>query len=356
MCKIFLSFDFYGAGNLGDDLMLEGFITAFEKTKAEFFCYVPRVYTHQKYRFPGINFIDRSEYDKISSECDVWIGVGDTPVQIKSGRWFLDRLNIVSEFKSRYGFKYFFTGVGVEKEALEMKDEFRKILSEVDHIWTRDAASTELLINNFQTDNVKVTTSSDLANISLEKIFSIDKYNIQNRLYNLGVCYYDENIDAADLNNLYRFLKSLKNKNVLLFGNDVNTKGKFEYYLYNSMFSGYRKYFKGKVKLFFPDYFSEISTGNMLCHFSECSTVMTSRYHAMLTAAWAGCRVVSLERSSKVTALAEELGINEVKKPFTKDKLEIAYNEASTVSREKLLSLSIKASESLKELKDLIHI
>ena len=52
---------------------------------------------------------------------------------------------------------------------------------------------------------LKLLLHLDLANISLEQIFNIDKYNIQNRLYNLGFVIIDENIDAADLNNLYRF-------------------------------------------------------------------------------------------------------------------------------------------------------
>ncbi|CAN2042202.1 hypothetical protein GMMP15_730017 [Candidatus Magnetomoraceae bacterium gMMP-15] len=39
--KIFLSFDFYGSGNIGDDLMLEGFLNVVSKhLPAKLFCII----------------------------------------------------------------------------------------------------------------------------------------------------------------------------------------------------------------------------------------------------------------------------------------------------------------------------
>ena len=120
------------------------------------------------------------------------------------------------------------------------------------------------------------------------------------------------------------------------------------------MFGGINKYLYRNVKIYTPDYFAEVNTEELVRHYSECKTVMTSRYHALLTAAWAGCRVVSMERSSKVTALSEELGIKEIKKPFTPEKLKQGFEEAKVVDRNILLQMFRNASNSISELKKLI--
>lgn len=351
MDKVFLSFDFYGAGNIGDDLMLEGFLNCFENQEIEFHCCVPRNFTHQQFRFDKVKFSDYKRREETAGGCKIWVGVGDTPVQVKSGEWFINRLEADSEMKNKYNPVIYFIGIGAEKEAVSRKDTFTKILKSVDHIWTRDNATTSVLTNDFNLSSEKVTTSSDLANIFLKTIFS-DPEVIYGRKYELGFCYYDENSDTKDLNNAETFLKKFKKGKILLFGNDVNKKVNFEYALYEKMFSGIRKFLYRHINIHIPDYFGKVKTDRLVDHYSECKTVMTSRYHALLTAAWAGCRVISIERSSKVTSLAEELGIKEIRKPITRDKLEQGFNDAETVDRNLLLKLHLNALESVSELKN----
>lgn len=353
MKKIFLSFDFYGAGNIGDDLMLEGFLDCFSDTDFEFHCCIPRNHLHQQYRFGKVKFADYKERAEISEKCKIWIGVGDTPVQVKSGDWFINRLEADSEQLKGINPDYYFTGIGAEKEAAERKETFNKILKGVNHIWTRDNATTDILLNDFRISPDKVSTSSDLANISLGRIFSSSE-DSERRKYELGFCYYDEKSEAKDIDNIGRFLKKFKKGKILLFGNEINKKGNFEYALYEKMFGGFKKYLYGSIEVYTPDYFSEVKTAELVGHYEKCRIIMTSRYHALLTAAWAGCRVVSLERSSKVTSLAEELGIKEIKKPFTPEKLEQGYEDAKTVDRNLLTQMLRNANESVRELKKLI--
>ncbi len=353
MKKVFLSFDFYGAGNIGDDLMLEGFLDCFTDSEIDFRSCVPRNYLHQQYRFQKVKFADEKKRFEASEECKVWIGVGDTPVQVKSGDWFINRLESDLQQINRTNPEYYFAGIGAEKEAAGRKDTFVKILSKVNHIWTRDTASSDILLNDFEISSDKISTSSDLANISLSRIFR-DNEDFKNRRYELGFCYYDENSDGEDLKNAGSFLKKFRRGKILLFGNEVNKKGNFEYALYERMFSGINKYLHRNVKIYTPDYFAKVKTEDLVSHYSECKTVMTSRYHALLTAAWAGCRVVSIERSSKVTALSEELGIKEIKKPFTQEKLEQGFEEAKEVDRNKLMQMFRNASNSISELKKII--
>ena len=48
MDKVFLSFDFYGAGNIGDDLMLEGFLNCFENQEIELNIFIEEIKQDKK--------------------------------------------------------------------------------------------------------------------------------------------------------------------------------------------------------------------------------------------------------------------------------------------------------------------
>jgi len=343
LAKIFLCFDFYGAGNIGDDLMLDGFLSGIKNNDFEFSCALPRDCSHQQFRFPRIKFVNEKYRDKIASESRIWLGVGDTPVQLKSGSWMLDKLTGYSELKKEKNVKYFFIGVGAEKEALAEKEKFRKAIDEVDYIWTRDKFTTELLTKDFQLSEDKVETSSDLANISLSKIFS-DTSAVTKIRYDAGICYFDENFEQRDFKAVKDFVLKYKKrkKKILFFGNDVNIKGRFEYKIYQQMFSKIEKFVSG-IKYYQPDYFGSESAASLVSYYRECDLIITSRYHSLLTAAWAGCRVIALERSSKVSALAKELGIREVKKPYDSETILELSDTAERVDKTLLQSLSNKA-------------
>jgi polysaccharide pyruvyl transferase WcaK-like protein len=355
MPKLFLNFDFYGAGNIGDDLMLDGFVKSSSVTGNEMICSIPRRSDHQKFRFPEITFVQgERRYDE-ALQCPVWVGVGDTPVQIKSGDWFLLKLEKDFSIMEGTNTHCFMIGVGAEREASLQSQRYRRVLSKCRNIWTRDEMSRSVLINEFRLNEDVIKVSSDLANISLSRLFEPESRNTIRR-YELGVCYYDENVYADEISALKEFLKVLtseKNK-VLLFANEVNQKGMFETAIYRRMYPMTERLLKRKISFIVPDYFSENSLPQILQHYSQCRTIMTSRYHALLTAAWAGCKVVALERSSKVSSLAKELGIEEVKKPFTVKELLDAYERAATVEVSKLEHLAATAAQSITEFHNLI--
>lgn len=354
MIKIFLNFDFYGAGNIGDDLMLDGFLNEMKSAEAEtdYYCSIPRNYYSQQLRFPGINFIPNEDRSKTATLCDIWIGVGDTPVQVKSGDWFLEHLLRDSELKKKSRAKYYFIGVGAESEAIAQKDNYKIVLDDIDHLWTRDKATTEILTNISHEISGKITTSSDLANISLRNIFGNTESKKKTKI-DLGMCYYDENAEPDNLKAIKLFLQELnrKNKKVLMFGNEVRMKGRYEYKLYMNMFTKIERILGG-IKYFQPDYYNLNNISELVRHYNECETIMTSRYHSLLTAAWAGCKIVALERSSKVSALAKELGIIEVKKPFTAEKLMQAYIDSVFTDKniiDRLYKSAVNSTTSLKK-------
>lgn len=350
MTKVFLNFDFYGAGNIGDDLMLDGFVRGASNLDLELFCSIPRDSSHQEFRFPEIRFVPRLEREEVALQCPVWLGVGDTPVQIKSGEWFLLKLEKDYGIAGAGRKDCYMIGIGAEKEAVSHSDRFRKVFGKVKLSWTRDEQSCLTLSNDFGIPYNTLRISSDLANISLKEIFSSQDSGSKGR-YDLGICYYDESVDKDSLSELKLFINGLRKngRNILMFANDANSDGMFEFGIYKKMIGPLdRKLSKG-LKFLLPPYFKKRSLSSLLEHYRDCSTLMTSRYHALLSAAWAGCKIVALQRSSKTSALAKDLGIHEVRKPFSSEQFLAAYENAKPVDRDKLLELNRRATESILE-------
>lgn len=350
MQKIFLSFDFYGSGNIGDDLMLDGFLKGIKDYKMQLSCCLARDTTIQQDRFPGIKFYRKEDRERIMKESKIWIGAGDTPIQVKSGNWILNKLTRDIEQKRKNEAKYYFIGTGAEAEAVSEKENFEKILSEIDFIWTRDKFTSDFLIDVMNVAPERISTSSDLANISLKNIFTGESK--ESRKYDLGLCYYDEIFDKGNINSIRGLVTELlkKKKKCMLFGNQISGNNNFEETIYSDMFGIFQKTFRRNLKIYSPDYFGITSLHELVRHYSNCKTVMTSRYHALLAGAWAGCRLVSLERSSKVTALCKLLGIDEIKKPFTHEKLMDGFEKSKPVKREILEKLYEDAFKSIEQL------
>jgi len=345
--KLFLNFDFYGSGNIGDDLSLDGLVRGISGSGIELNCSVRGNYDHQKFRFPDIRFYPRSQRYEIANQCSVWLGAGDTPVQIKSGDWFLTRMERDYEFAVKNDIKCYLLGIGAENEASTHSERFRAALEGVRLIWTRDAQSMAFLESLLEIPTEKLRLSSDLANISLSEIFGINDTN-NRRIYDIGFCYYDESPDNSELSVLKSFLKDqMKNrKSILMFANAVNKEDMFEYRIYKTMFNPLQRRFSNGIEFLVPDYYGNQTLNELTEHYGKCETVVTSRYHALLAAAWAGCRLVSLQRSSKVTELAKLLEIEEVTRPFSTAKIMNAYSNAKTVDRnilQNFMELSLKS-------------
>ena len=352
---IFLNFDFYGAGNIGDDLMLDGFTSSFQSGSGKIYCTIPRDSACQRSRFPSVDFTERSQRYLKAKSCPVWIGVGDTPVQTTSGDWFLMKLERDVENLSQTNSRWFMLGVGAEAEAVSRKERYSKVLSHALRVWTRDEHSRDVLVSGFGMDPSKVSACADLANIPLCRIFG-DADNSVIRKFRLGLCYYDEKADVESIDSIRKFLRNISSqkKRSVYFANDVNEKGMFESGLYGKIIPSAMRVLPRKTRFFAPDYFSGMPLKELVYHYTDYETVITSRYHALLTAAWAGCRVVSLERSSKVTALSKALGIAEVKKPYGLNELTEAFESAKTVDRKILSSMYRKALDSIKQLEEAV--
>ena len=123
--RIHLGHHFYGAGNLGDDFMLAGFLAAMRPLApaATLTCCVPFALPPLQQRFPAITWLpyDDATRTRAIADCDVWLGLGGSPFQSALSRWFVDHLVTEAEFCRRAAKPMFFLGVGVQ-QADELRD------------------------------------------------------------------------------------------------------------------------------------------------------------------------------------------------------------------------------------------
>src|SRR4051812_39380881 len=109
--RLHIGHHFFGSGNIGDDLMLAGFLegvppgvrmTCASQTAAK-----------QRARFPQVEWLPYDSASRAAAieACDAWVGVGDTPFQVVVGTWFLDHLAEEVALCRRYGKPMFFIGV-----------------------------------------------------------------------------------------------------------------------------------------------------------------------------------------------------------------------------------------------------
>ncbi len=147
--RLHLGHHFYGAGNLGDDFMLAGFLGALRTAApgATCTCCVPFDLPPLRARFPEVDWrpCDSSSRAEAIAACDVWLGLGGSPFQNAQSRWFVDHLLGEAELCAIHRRPMFYLGVGVQTATeLDLPDT-RSLLRGAAGIWTRDPASAERL-------------------------------------------------------------------------------------------------------------------------------------------------------------------------------------------------------------------
>ena len=350
--NILIIFDFWGAGNMGDDLMLDGFLRGLQQLQPvglrTITCLCGYDIASQRLRFPQIKWIETrndSAFQFALDQADTIIGFGGTPFQLTSGDWFLRHMvRVFSRIKPET--KVVFINVGAETEISPRTDEFAAILRRINYCSARDAFSHGILTGLGVKDASEIYIGGDLANISLPHLV---KLVTPEKKYSLGIVLGFDTLSSEDLEMTKRFLndRHSKTRTAFITGDSRDGIG-FEYHLYKSWTHRWFSILRRKLSLERPDY-AVCRIEDFVRPFAECETIISSRYHGLLAAAWCGCKVAAIGRSSKVTALARSLGVPVICPPIKSIDLQslekIAVNVSSdcleTFQKAALTGLSI---------------
>jgi polysaccharide pyruvyl transferase WcaK-like protein len=332
-------FDFWGAGNMGDDLMVDGFLCGLQQLQpaglGSITCLCGCDVASQRRRFPQITWIetkDESAFQLAMDRANTIIGFGGTPFQLTSGDWLLQHITrVFNRIKPEKN--VVFINVGAETEISPKADEFAAILRRINHCSARDAFSHHILTGLGAKGASEIHIGGDLANISLSQLV---KLVAPEKKYSLGIVLGYDTLSIHDLDMVRKFLKGRQSKSRTAFiTGDSRDGAGFEYHLYKSWTHRWFSILRRKLSLERPDY-AVCRMEDFVRPFAECETVISSRYHGLLTAAWCGCKVAAIGRSSKVVALAKALGVPVVVPPIKPLDLQTLEKAAAYVSSERL--------------------
>lgn len=302
--KILIGFDFFGAGNIGDDLMLAGFLDALSDRDVELACLSAHDAFSQRQRFPSIRWLASEPLVKEQAIqwCDVWLGLGDSPFQTTSGLRFLDTLVMDLGMCQRESKPVFFLGTGVnDLEALNTVQS-RFILPSVDFIWTRDNQSFELLAQHLPQSKLRV--GADLANISLGKLFpeQIAGEEISGDGFVINV----EDPLQFSSEAFERHIADSSAPRIRWICQESRELCLSEQTIYKN----FSKLAQSRLELALVDYHAALLS-ELVAPWRGIRRCLSTRYHGALIAAWVGSSLVAYCRNAKVQGLVQDLKLSE---------------------------------------------
>lgn len=319
--RIHLGHHFYGAGNLGDDLMLAGFLRALRELEpgAEVSGAVPFDRDALARRFPGTRWhgMTLAERRAAIAACDAWLGLGGSPFQHAQSRWFVDHLAEEAALCRELGKPRWFLGIGVQT-ADELADTtVRAVSAQARGIWTRDAASARRILD---VDSlVKVTAAADLAHLHFAATPPPPARP--------GTVAVVANFDYGDWPGRDAALAALEgtrpSRKIWLAQESRELPG-----AERALFAALPPERRRDWELVCPDE-PGAPLESALARWPGAEVLLTSRYHAAITGAWAGSRVVVIGINEKLRGAAEELGTPLIPPSAKRDEVERALREAA---------------------------
>lgn len=165
--RLHLGHHFYGAGNLGDDFMLAGFLQALRHLRpgSRLTANIPFPLDSVQARTPEVAWQpdELNQRQRNIQQCDAWLGLGGSPFQSAQSRWFIDHLIADAALCRAAGKPMVFLGVGVQLAQELRVPEVQQLCRQAAGIWTRDAASADRL--RALTGMGPVEAAADLAHI-----------------------------------------------------------------------------------------------------------------------------------------------------------------------------------------------
>lgn len=298
--RIHLGHHFYGAGNLGDDFMLAGFLAAVRELApgAAFTSCVPFPLAPLQRRFPEIIWLpyDDAERARCIGACDVWLGLGGSPFQSALSRWFVDHLVAEARLCARFGKPRYFLGVGVQDSAELAVPDVRELCATAAGIWTRDIASAGRI--RALPAPPPVAAAADLAHVFLRA--NPPPPAVAGRLTFVGN--FDYGAWPGQAACLAAFAALPATERVWLAQETRALPG-----AERALFAALPAAEQARWRLVAPEN-EGAPLDTVLARWPSGAWLVSARYHAALTGAWAGSRVTIVATNEKLRAAAAELG------------------------------------------------
>ncbi len=336
---------FFGSGNVGDDLMLAGFLEAARAgwlQSATLSCCTAQDIRSQSRRFPEIEWLPYNALTRAASieRCDAWLGLGDTPFQATGGEtWFLDHLCDEAAWCRQYGVPMFYLGVGVNERSTADYPQMRTLIGQAERLWMRDEASVDMLRS--LTTPGQATAHADLGHLAMESMeFAPPEPGT------LGLVMNFEDPTQFRLEQLDALVRAAgPDWRVRWLAQEVRPINGSETRLHGLLPPDVQ----ALAPLWTPDYARARTPHALLAGWEGVGSLFVTRYHASLTGAWMGARVAVFARSDKVAGVARQLGLTVV--PSLDDPAAIlrAVREAEPVERRRLLDLAALTREACED-------
>jgi len=284
--------------------MVAGFLQAIRDAGMRFrlTCSIPHKLSSQRHRFPEIEWLDYTPANRqrCITECDIWLGLGDSPFQTDIGTWLV--LHIVQELHlcRVLNKPMYFLGVGANNADAFINPHVRTIIDYASHIWTRDGQTAAYISD--ASSAAKVTSGTDLANIYLSQC---DFPGIEPGTIAFLLHFEKENLfDVDTLCSVIDNTSSFKHR--WLF-QEVRPIPGSESKTLELVPANYKK----RMDIRIPDYDNGTTSELFRC-WGTPEILITSRYHAALIGAALGSRVIVIRRNDKIKGLAKQLNLMEL--------------------------------------------
>jgi ADP-heptose:LPS heptosyltransferase len=332
---VHIGVNFFGAGNLGDDLMLAGFLAALgpRVERLALTCCTPFDRASQQRRFPAITWLadDAPTRAQALADADVWLALGDTPFQLLSGPWMRDYLAAQIDAVARHALPMFYLGIGTEGDDVLADPLFRTLAAGAERIWCRDAASARRLAPHALS---AVQTGADLCHAYFGRAgASASPRDGEINDADLGLVVAFESPDRFDAGAVRRAIDGWRAPVWLV--QEVREFAGGERHGLSRLDRQTRR----RLRVAAPDYAGAADVDALLAAWPHCATVASSRYHALCINAWRGSRLVAVQRSGKIGGIAEDFALPHAELA----RLAEALPQARAVSQPRLEALAASA-------------
>ena len=341
--KVHIGHAFWGAGNAGDDFMLLGFLREIgrQRRRVGFTCCVPENWELLAKRYPEITWLPYTidaRWNAIRS-ADCWLGLGGTPFQTDSGRFFecqLDQEWFMCQVLAK---PMDFLGIGVENSFVMQRPQFRRAFMSVRHCWARDERSAKWLD---EAHPGRTTSAADLANILFRERFAGQERNPDPHA--IGFLFNFEKPTENVIDTLPVLMQGLPAERAFWLVQDPRLLPGME----NDWWRRFSESLRQRLTIFNLDWESTCST-SPVDFLKWPAKVISSRYHGALLAVWIGAKVLIVARSGKLTGLADQFGLPRVNSVSEVSEIISGVSAAATISLDRLESLAEIAAASVRD-------